>query len=183
MPDDTRRLKIEEAIEHLGGVVEEFRPDWRNVLASGIIGPSLILVGLTILYFWSVHPAAWETALLIVGGCGLLFCFSGTWGCIRCYRISGYRVLFCANGLIVARQKTIQTMPFAEITKIEHKIMTDPRRQLTAARERWVIHSKVLRPITFDLQSLGNMKQFASLLHAASVTHGIMWEEQQTWSG
>jgi hypothetical protein len=176
MPDESR-LELEEAIEALGGVIEEFRPHAANIVASRIIGPFCIIAGVTIA-FYVVRGGDFSQPRLIVLGAGALFLFSGSIMLLRSLRWTTYRVLRCRDGLVEARGGNVRVYRWDDIEKVTQFEQRDPHLLVVTVPKRWRIFCPTNPPLTLDLDTTSEINRLVEILRAETGARGIPWDRQ-----
>jgi hypothetical protein len=168
------RLELEEVVEQLGGVENEFRPHAGNLIAGMVIGPIAVVAGALILAFLLVQRPVFDDKGMAILGFGALLLFSGTTAFIVSFRRRSYRVLLCQGGIVEAYASTTRACPWDKIEKVEESESVLPQAQLTSQRKIFFVHWPGVR-LKFDLQSVSDVEQMMRLIKRKAEQHAIPW--------
>ena len=149
---DNDRLELEEAVEALGGVKDEFRPHAANIVAARIIGSIAAVAGGTVA-FYVLRDADFSPPRVIALGTSTLIVFSGVWAWIRSLRWSTQRLFICRDGVVETKRGQIQTCRWNEVEKIVQFEKREVHLPTLLAPVRWTIYYPPQKQITFDRDS------------------------------
>ncbi len=166
MPSEDR-LEVEEAVEALGGVKEDFRPHSANIVASRIIGPFCFVAGAT-MGFYVLRDADFSNARLVILGFGALIMVSGSAMFLRSLVWSKYRLLLCRDGLIEVRAGSTRVCRWDDIEKISQF----DKRELPS---RWRIYFGEKRPIELNRDTTSEIDRLMKIIWLETDRRGVPW--------
>lgn len=172
---ESDRVELEEAIQELGGVRDEFRPAEWKLMAARIIGPFVCLVGL----IWVIAPlylrTEWTSYTIFLVVLGVVAIFTGSAIGWSSFHLASYRLLLCRDGIIQVQGK-IRTILWDAVTSVDE--IGTRFREGSVPLKIWTIHYRSKDQqcqIKINRETVSEVKRLMHLIHDEVEQRNINW--------